>query len=100
MHRPMHVIELPAHDWKSVLDFHDAIGRAQYEYDGRAVANIHSVDGLLELLVWDVCEAGQPPYAFRVTGTSNLFSNVRENIDLFQRLLLEARTESIRRRWL
>jgi hypothetical protein len=94
----MRVIDLRGSDWKSVVDFYDAIGRAQYEYDGRAVANVRNINGLLELLVWNVPGQGNPPYAIRVSGLTHLPNKIRDEVSLVQQLLVKARKESISRR--
>src|SRR5260221_11455888 len=93
----MRVVELHGDKWKSILDFNTALGRALYEYDGRAVATPHSVDAQLELLVWDISSGGSAPYTIRVSGISNLSAEVRDRIALLQRLVLEARTEAVDR---
>lgn len=94
----MNVIEVHAAQWKSVADFYRAIGRAQFEHDGRAVPNVTNVNALLELLVWDVCEPGSPPFTIKVIGTSDLTHEIRLEIDLVQRLLADSRMESVHRR--
>jgi hypothetical protein len=93
----MRVIELHAKHWKSVLDFYDAVGRAQYEHDGRAVANIHNINGLPELLIWDASRR-TTPYVIRISGASDLPNAIRDEIVFVQKKLAEAREESVRRR--
>ncbi len=94
----MHIIELRGDDWKSIVDFDNALGRALNAYDRRVVGNVHSVDALLELLIWDVSSAGSPPYTIRVSGISKQSEEIRTGVALIQRLLLGAREESRVRR--
>lgn len=94
----MHVIDLHTDDWKSIVDFYDAIGRAGHEHSGRTVANARNVNGLLELLVWDVQRGGDAPDAIRVSGVCKLPDKIRDEVILVQWLLTEARAESIARR--
>ncbi len=94
----MRVLELRGEQWTSVIDFYDAVGRAQYDHDGRAVANICNINGLLELLIWDVRKQSTPPYAFRVLGASSLPEELRQEIAFVKESLADARRESIRRR--
>ena len=94
----MRVVKLSANHWKSTLDFYDAIGVAQYEHDGRSVANTRNINGLLELLVWDVCNGGSLPYTFLISGTSNLYDEIRCEIELVRQLLVQTRSESLSRR--
>ena len=94
----MQVIELSAKEWKSTIDVYDAIGRAQYEHDGRTTSNVRNINALLELLVWDVWRHENAPYTIRVSGVSGLPAEIREEITLIKTLLAEARAESVSRR--
>ena len=94
----MRTLDLRADSWKSARDFYEALGRACYEFDGRAVPNVCNINGLLELLVWNVSSRGNPPSAVRILGASNAPSIIQDEIALTQRHLAEAREESLRRR--
>jgi hypothetical protein len=66
--------------------------------NGRAVANVRNINGLLELLIWGVHKEGAPPYTIRITGVANAPRPVSDEIVAVQKALAEAREESIRQR--
>ena len=90
----MRIIELDASSWTKVIDFYNALNTVFGAEEGYA----SSLDGLLELLVWDhafpnTAYVISPPYTIRIQKTKTLSKDILDEIDLIIRYLLEAREE-------
>ena len=86
----MLTIELDASDWKTPLDFVNALQKALNapEWCGS------SVDAINELMIWGL-GAGElpPPYVVKISGASFTPKEVRDSIALQARSVQEARAE-------
>jgi hypothetical protein len=85
----MHIIPLDATNWTSILDFFDAVLPAI----GAPAGHGHSVDALIDSMIWGGMNALEPPYTVRISGTGEAPENVRDKIELVKQALAEARAE-------
>jgi Barstar (barnase inhibitor) len=85
----MRIIKLDAANWKTVIDFYDALLAAI----GAPKWHGKSPDGLIDSMIWGGINAVEPPYTIRISGTKMLPRDVREHIELVKHALAEARLE-------
>jgi hypothetical protein len=85
----MRIIKLDATNWKTVIDFYDAllaaIGAPKWHGD--------SPDALIDSMIWGGINAVEPPYTIRISGTKMLPKDVREHVALVKHALAKARLE-------
>jgi hypothetical protein len=85
----MRTIKLDATNWKTVIDFYDAllaaIGAPKWHGD--------SPDALIDSMIWGGINAVEPPYTIRIFGAEKLPKNVREHVELVKQALAKARLE-------
>ena len=86
----MRMIELDALDWKTLLDFYDAllVAVGAPEWHGQ------SIDALADTMIWsDEINAVKPPYVVRIRNTARLLADVREEITAARDWLAKPREE-------
>jgi len=90
----MRVIELDASNWKTPLDFYEAIlaGLGAPDWHGR------NLNALTESMIWGEINKVEAPYTVRIHAARNLPESVRSYIDLTQHELAEARADFRARR--
>jgi hypothetical protein len=81
----MRIIELDAANWRTVLDFYDALLGALEapEWHG------HSIGALIDSMVYGGINEVDPPYSIRVLHFGQLAGDIREEIEVLQRCLAE-----------
>jgi hypothetical protein len=84
--------DIDATKWTSVIEFYRAMNNAL----GGPEGYVGSLDGLLDLMLWD--ETIEPPYTVRLFGTAGLPEDVREEIELVRDHLVRACAEFRARR--
>jgi hypothetical protein len=67
-------IELDASDWRTVIDFYEALLSAL----GAPERHGMNVNALIDSMVWGGINELEPPYAINVTDARNLPSDVKE----------------------
>jgi hypothetical protein len=89
------VIELDASEWKDPVEFYDAVYDALG--DPRAVPAPHqfghSLDALLDVVIYGGMAYLEPPYAFRIVNFSKAPLAVQEEIDLVLPLVTRLGTD-------
>lgn len=85
----MHVIELDAAGWKTILDFYDAL----LPELGAPPGHGRSLDALIDSVIWGGINALEPPFMIRVRRLAAAPTTVRDAVDLTMRALAEARAE-------
>jgi hypothetical protein len=85
----MRIIELDAGKWATDLDFYNALLAAL----GSPKWHGHSVDALIDSMIWGGINAVEPPYIVRVQNMSRLPKAVIDEIELVKHELAEARAE-------
>ena len=90
----MRIIEVDAGNWRSVLDFYNGLlavlGAPQWH--GR------SIDALIDSMIWGGINAVEAPYTIRIVRSANLSKEIRDHIELVNRVLAEASAEFRERR--
>ncbi len=83
----MRIIELDAKEWKSVLDFYNALFGAigAPEWHGK------SPDALVDSMIWGWINAVEPPYTVRISGLSTAPKEVRDGVELAKEILARGR---------
>ena len=85
----MHIINLNASNWKTVMDFYDAVLAAVGAPKWHGV----SPDALIDSMVFGGINSVTPPYTIRISGTANLPTNVREELQVAKEALEEGRKD-------
>jgi hypothetical protein len=85
----MHVIDLDATGWKTILDFYDAL----LPELGAPAGHGRSVDALIDSMIWGGINALEPPVTVRVWQLASAPQAVRDAVELTRRALAEARAE-------
>ena len=85
----MHAIQLNAANWKTVLDFYDAILTAV----GAPKWHGESPDALINSMIWGRINSLEPPYKIEIYGLRSAPDGVREHVDLVKQAIAEARTD-------
>jgi len=90
----MRVIELDARNWRTELDFYNALLAAlgAPEWHGR------NLNALTDSMIYGGINAVEPPYSIRIRGTQKLAKNVRDQLETTKRVLGAARAEFRARR--
>jgi RNAse (barnase) inhibitor barstar len=72
----MNVIDLDANDWKTALDFYEAILAAigAPRWHGR------NVNALIDSMIYGGISELEPPFTVRITNTENLPDDAREEL--------------------
>ena len=85
----MRIIELDATEWKTVLDFYEALlpELGAPEWHGR------SVDALIDSMIWGGINALEPPFKVRVLHLASAPKPIRDHVELTAQALAEARAE-------
>jgi RNAse (barnase) inhibitor barstar len=83
----MRIIELDAAEWKTLLDFYNALLQALGAPKGHGC----SIDALLDSMVWGGMNSVEPPYTIRIRNTRGLAPDIREAIDLLALYIPEDR---------
>lgn len=81
------LITLDAKDWSRVLDLYDALllGLGAPKEHGR------SIGALLDSMVWGFMNDIEPPYTIRIVNTEGLAKDIRNEIDLLAKCIIEDR---------
>ena len=81
----MRVIELDASQWKTVLDFYDALLAAlgAPEWHGRSVA------ALIDSMAYGRINAVEAPYVVKITGTAEIPPTVNDEITVAAQVFTE-----------
>ena len=90
----MRIIKLDATNWKTVIDFYDALLAAI----GAPKWHGTSPDALIDSMIWGGINAVEPPYTIRIFGAEKLPRDVREHVELVKQALARARLEYQRRK--
>jgi RNAse (barnase) inhibitor barstar len=90
----MLVIDIDATNWRTGDDFYQALLSAL----GAPKDHGRNVNAVVDSVVWGGINSVQPPYTVRVSGMKNIPKQVREDIELVERCLGEARAEFQTRR--
>lgn len=85
----MHVIDLDAAEWKSILDFYDAL----LPKLGAPPWHGQSLDALIDSVIWGDINTLKPPFTIRVRHLAAAPKAVRDAVDLTMHALAEARAE-------
>jgi RNAse (barnase) inhibitor barstar len=85
----MRIIDLSATNWKSTLDFYDALLAAL----GAPRGHGKSVDALIDSMVWGGMNKVEPPYTIRIFDTARLPTDARDHIEALKRALPDACAE-------
>ena|SRR5579872_1476716 len=85
----MHLIELDATGWKTILDFYDTLlpELGAPEWHGR------SVDALIDSMIWGGINSLEPPFTVRILHLVSAPKPVRDRVELTAHALAEARAE-------
>jgi RNAse (barnase) inhibitor barstar len=92
--KAMRVIELDARNWRTELDFYNALLAAlgAPEWHGR------NLNALTDSMIYGGINAVEPPYSIRIRGTQKLAKDVRDQLETTKRVLGAARAEFRARR--
>jgi Barstar (barnase inhibitor) len=83
----MRIIELDAGKWATPLDFCNGLLAAL----GAPEWHGHSVDALMDSMIWGGINAVEPPYTIRIRNTNHLPRAVIDTIELVKSVLAEQR---------
>ena len=89
----MRTIELDARNWRTVLDFYDAL----LAEIGAPAWHGRSIDALIDSMVWGGVNSLAPPYRVLVLGVESIPREIRSEVELASRALNEAGLERQRR---
>jgi hypothetical protein len=90
----MRIIELDAPNWRTPLDFYNALLVAL----GAPYWHGRSLDAVIDSMIWGQINAVEPPYTIRILGTQELTEDVRDELEAVKLALEEARGEFRTRR--
>jgi hypothetical protein len=85
----MRTIELDATNWKSILDFYNALLPAI----GAPAWHGKNPNALVDSMIWGGINAVQPPYTIKIVGSAALPKDVRDQIEVAKKDLAKARME-------
>ena len=90
----MRIIELDATNWKTVIDFYDALlaSIGAPKWHGK------SPDALIDSMIWGGINAVEPPYTVRISRAAKLPKDFHDRIELIKKVLAEGRMEYQNRR--
>jgi Barstar (barnase inhibitor) len=83
----MRIIKLDATNWKTVIDFYDALLAAI----GAPKWHGESPDALVDSMIWGGINAVEPPYTVRISGLSATPKEVHDHVELVMGMLVEGR---------
>jgi len=83
----MRIIKLDATNWKTVIDFYDALLAAI----GAPKCHGESPDALVDSMIWGGINAVEPPYTVRISGLSATPKEVHDHVELVMGMLVEGR---------
>ena len=90
----MPIIDLDATNWRTVVDFYDAILAAVKAPKGHG----KSPDALIDSMIWGGMNAVEPPYTIRISGAGALPKDVLDHVKLAKQVLAEGRVDYQRSR--
>jgi RNAse (barnase) inhibitor barstar len=90
----MRIIELDARNWRTELDFYNALLAAL----GAPAWHGRNLNALIDSMIYGGINAVEPPYSIRIRGTQKLAKNVRDQLDTTKQALDAARAEFHARR--
>ncbi len=90
----MRVIELDASNWKTMLDFMEALKTAI----GAPSWHGSNVNAFIDSMIWGGINSVEPPYTVRITNTSGIPSDVADVIRGFSSAIREHREWRLRHR--
>ena len=90
----MRTIELDARNWRTVHDFYDAL----FAEIGAPAWHGHSINALIDSMIWGGINSLKPPYTVLVSGMELTPREVRDEVELAKQDLDEAALEFQRRR--
>jgi hypothetical protein len=90
----MRIIELDATQWKTIIDFYDALLAAV----GAPKWHGKSPDALIDSMIWGGINAVEPPYIVKISGAATLPKDVHDRIELIKNVLAEGRMDYRSRR--
>jgi len=85
----MRIIELDAANWKSVLDFYNALLAAL----GAPRGHGRNINALVDSMIWGGMNAIEAPYTIRLSQTATLSQDIRDHFELIERVFVEARAD-------
>ena len=83
----MRIIKLDATNWKTVIDFYDALLAAI----GAPKWHGESPDALVDSMIWGGINAVGPPYSVQISGLSAAPKEVHDHVELVSGMLVEGR---------
>src|ERR1700719_2439043 len=83
----MRIIKLDATNWKTVIDFYDALLAAI----GAPKWHGESPDALVDSMIWGGINAVEPPYSVQISGLSAAPKEVHDHVELVSGMLVEGR---------
>lgn len=90
----MRLIELDATNWKTIVDFYDALLPAI----GAPKWHGKSPDALIDSMIWGGINSVEPPYMVKISGAGTLPENILDRIKLIKQVLAEGRIDYQMRR--
>ena len=85
----MRVIELNGENWRTILDFANALLRSLGAPDRHGA----SIDAMIDSMIWGEINDVKPPYAVRLVNTAGLPKEVREYLETLRGALMDARLD-------
>ena len=83
----MRIVELNAQDWRTVLDYYDALKEALGSCPGHG----DSPDAWVDSMIYGDMNEIEAPYVVRITGTANCGDHLMAEIRLLAKVIREAR---------
>jgi hypothetical protein len=79
----MHIIELDGRNWRTVVDFYDALLTALRAPDWHG----RSVGALIDSMIWGGINAVEPPYTIRLSSTGELPKEITDELEILKRIV-------------
>lgn len=85
----MRLVELDGRDWRTILDFANALLPALGAPGGHGA----SVDAMIDSMIWGEINDIEPPYTVRLINTAGLPKEIRQYLETLREALAEARLD-------
>lgn len=85
----MRIIKLDATQWKSIVDFYNALLAAI----GAPAWHGKNPNALVDSMIWGGINAVEPPYTIRISGTATSPKDIRDHIDVVKQDLAKGRMD-------
>ncbi len=85
----MQIIRLDAENWKTVLEFYDALLVAL----GAPEWHSQSIDAMIDSMIWGEINAVEPPYTVQIRNLRKASRDIVDEIELLKRCIADGRAE-------